>query len=131
MTFGSGDSGDSSDEEGHESMSEPITHFAHRTGFQQYQRCPRSFYWQHAWQGIGVVRARLDIPLARGIYVHRGLEKILLGHGIDQAIQFALDLFHNEIGERGLDLASLEDSSYVYREQRALIEAMLYGWWKK
>ena len=109
----------------------PLVHYAHRSGYERFQRCPRSYFWQYSYQGIGVERARVDVPLARGIYVHRGLEAILRGDRIDDAIKFALAKFDEEIGSRGLDVASLEDGSYVYKEQRALIEAMLYAWWKK
>jgi hypothetical protein len=114
-----------------DSMTEVITHYAHRSGYTAGQRCPRLGFWQYFYQGIGVERFRLDVPLARGIYVHRGLERLLLGQSIDDSIKFALDEFDREIASRGLEVASLEDSSYVYKEQRALIEAMLYGWWKK
>lgn len=115
----------------HMSPAQPITHFAHRSGYDHGQRCKRFYYWRYVYQQVGVERARLDVPLARGIYVHRGLEQLLLNQSIDQAIKFALGKFDEEIGQRGLDVASMEDSSYVYKEQRALIEAMLYGWWKK
>jgi hypothetical protein len=112
-------------------MTEVLTHFAHRSGQSSYQRCPRSWYWGYSWDSIGLTRTRLDIPLARGIFVHRGLQAILQGKSIDDAITIALAEFDKEITSRGLDVASLEDSNYVYREQRALVEAMLYGWWKK
>lgn len=112
-------------------MTETLTHFSHRTGQSMYQRCPRSWWWGQSWEGIGLTRVRLDIPLARGIYVHRGLDYILQGRSIDESINHALTTFDTEIGARGLDVTSLEDSNYVYNEQKALIEAMLYGWWKK
>lgn len=112
-------------------MTEILTHFSHRTGQSTYQRCPRQWYWSNVWEGIGLTRVRLDVPLARGIYVHRGLDYILQGRSIDDSINHALTTFDTEIGDRGLDVSSLEDSSYVYNEQKALIEAMLYGWWKK
>lgn len=108
-----------------------ITHYAHRTGYDTGQRCPRKWYWTFVWNQVGIVRARTDIPLARGIYVHRGLEALLKGQPVDLAIKFALDEFDKEIGERGLDVGSMEESSYVYKEQKALIEAMLYGWAKR
>lgn len=112
-------------------MTETLTHFAFRTGQSVYQRCNRQWYWGYVWNGIGLTRTRLDVPLARGIFVHRGLEKILQGNSIDSSIKFALTEFDKEITKRGLDVGQLEEQNYVYNEQRALIEGMLYGWWKK
>src|SRR5207237_646651 len=75
----------------------PLVHFAHRSGYERFQKCPRSYFWNQAYQGIGVERARVDVPLARGIYVHRGLEAILRGDRIDDAIKFALAKFDEAI----------------------------------
>ena len=82
----------------------PLVHYAHRSGYERSQRCPRAYFWGYTYQGIGVERARVDVPLARGIYVHAGLEAILRGDRIDDAIKFALAKFDEEIFSRGLDV---------------------------
>lgn len=107
------------------------TWFAHRSGQSCYQRCPRSWFYAYSFNGIGLTKTRQAIPLARGIFVHEGLAHILRGETIDNSIKLALASFDAECLKRGLEVGAGEDLPYVMAEQRALIEGMLYGWWKK
>lgn len=107
------------------------TTFAHRSGQDAYQRCPRRWFYAYAFNGIGLTKVRQNIPMTRGIYVHEGLAHILRGESIDQAIKLTLAAFDEECVKRGLEVGNGEDMPYVMAEQRALIEGMLYGWWKK
>lgn len=104
-----------------------------------YQSCPRLRFLNYEYHGHGLQPIFSSIPLVTGSACHKGIE-VLLTHvmngqcagdcsgSIDFAVEEALKLYDDECQRRGLELDPSEDSSYVYNEQRALIESLLRGW---
>lgn len=45
----------------------------HQSGLSLYDRCPRAYYYNYAYNGIGVVRTEPNIDLTLGIAVHQGV----------------------------------------------------------
>jgi hypothetical protein len=58
-----------------------------------------------------------------------GLEHILRGEGIEKAVQVAQHEFELQARARGFELAQHENAYEVYREQTALLEALLRAWY--
>ena len=99
--------------------------YSSRTRLLAYQRCPRSRYWLHEADGHGWEPRKLAVPLATGAAVHTGLAGLLGGEKISSVVNVTLGKYDAECTARGLEVAQLEDSSQVYQEQRALVEALL------
>ena len=100
--------------------------FTRRSAIVQYQRCPRSRYWQYEFSGGGLEPIRQSIPLVTGTGVHLGLASLLNGEAPQKAISASLGWYDASCERRGLKLDDLEDYSFVYRQQRALIEAQIW-----
>jgi hypothetical protein len=96
-----------------------------RSAILEYQRCPRSRYWRYHHGGTGITPTRRAIPLVVGGSVHLGLEGLLKGASVEDAVNGALQSYSEEVEGRGFNLSELEDSGYVYQEQRALCEALI------
>lgn len=99
-----------------------------RSALQEYQRCPRRWYWQYGYKGLGVVPRRQQLPLLFGSCAHLGLQKILENGDLDGALSAADHEFTLQARAKGLDLQASEDAVFVYNEQRALLEALLRAW---
>lgn len=100
-----------------------------RSRLEAYQRCPRKYYWNYVYKGLGLQQSKRPLPLAFGGSCHLGLERILRGEGIEQAVEVALKEFETQARGRGLLLEANEDAYSVYTEQRALLEALLRAWY--
>lgn len=94
-----------------------------------YQRCPRRYYWNYVYKGLGLSPAKRPLPLAFGGSCHLGLEQLLKSEGIEKAVEVALKEFELQARSRGLELKPNESAYEVYREQRALLEALLRAWY--
>lgn len=92
-------------------------------------RCPRRRFLGHEYKGRGLEPVRARIPLTVGIWVHKGVERLLKGDTIEVAAAAALDGYSTEVRERGFELQPGEDAYYVAVEQQCLIEAMLWAWY--
>lgn len=94
-----------------------------------YQECPRrrylGFHHPTPLGRIGIRKVRMTIPLATGIYTHRGLAELLHGANIDDAVEAAIGEYWSEIHNRGLTVEPGENSTYVADEQTAWVEAAL------
>jgi len=106
------------------------TFYLHRSGLETFQRCPRKWWLGYTVDGLGIAREGLDIALCRGTFVHDGLARLLSGEGFYSALAEVLAKFDTEIKRRGLQIPAEGDALFTYQEQRALIEAMLYGWYR-
>ena len=96
-----------------------------RSRLLQYQRCPRSYWYQYDIYGRGVVGKALSIPLETGGTTHIGFDMLIQGHPLDGVVDSIVASYRCRCGERGLMIAPTEDQQYVMNEQSALIEAIL------
>lgn len=87
------------------------------------ETCPRKWFLNYGWRGRGITEAKKAIPLLVGGCVHKGLENLLLGHDIEDAVKEALALY--EIDARDMRVEYEENLEYTYIEQRTLIEALI------
>lgn len=99
--------------------------YTSRSAIREYHRCPRARYYQYHHDGTGIVPTRQSIPLVVGGSVHVGLESLLRGEELEVACERALLDYMERTAERGFNLTELEDSHYVYHEQKALTEALI------
>lgn len=91
----------------------------------EYQRCPRARYLGYHIYGTGIQQARMSIPLVTGTHVHRGIEALLIGKTVDEAVKLAVTAYRAEIERRGLDIGEAEEAYFVAYEQMALVEALI------
>jgi len=96
-----------------------------RSRVQDGQRCQRARYLLHEAQGTGFSPAKVAVPLATGGAVHVGLENLLLGFGVENAVEASLEEFRGQCTGRQLDIEVLESQSFVFQEQMALTEALV------
>lgn len=99
-----------------------------RTAIQTYQQCPRKRYWQFHYNGQGIEPVKQSIPLVWGGGIHTGVEHLLKGDSVDDAVGFALEAYSEACQDRSFDIDDLESQSFVYNEGRALIEGFTRAW---
>jgi hypothetical protein len=110
------------------------TIYTDRSRALRYQQCPRSRWWEYEYGGRGLRRARLNIPLTVGTWVHEGVGRLLNdarrgeAGNVQAAISQALDGYTGQVSSRGFDLEANEDVAFVVSEQAALIEALIRLW---
>jgi hypothetical protein len=102
------------------------TFYTSRSRVLDYQACPRLGYLTHAAGGHGYILKRQAIPLATGGATHVGLAEILSGATPSAGALIARDYYIEQCTQRELDVKQLQDASFVYAEQVALAEAMVY-----
>ena len=97
-----------------------------RSRFLKHQECPRGRYFNYEYEGKGLAPTRLSIPLATGQYAHEGLAHLLQRpDDVEGAIAAAVEGYERAVAARGLAVPASDGANAVYREQRALIEALI------
>lgn len=96
-----------------------------RSRHSDWLRCNRARWWLHEAGGTGYESVKVAIPLATGGSVHIGVAELLRGRGTEAAVNAAIDDYEQKVSGRGLDLADLESQSFVFGEQKALVEALV------
>jgi len=76
----------------------------------------------------GWERRKHALPLATGIYVHKGLEYLLATGNASEAAQKSRSSYLAEVEERGLAIEEAGDEQAVIEEQSALVEALVLAW---
>ncbi len=108
-----------------------MTRYIDRSRIIQYQRCPRSRWWQYEYQGKGIVPKALSIPLTTGTHVHAGSDPLLRNAmdgkdlDIEAAVKIGLDGYWRDVTTRGFDLEENEIAADVAKEQASLTEALI------
>ncbi len=97
-----------------------------------FQRCPRQRYLAYHYDGTGIQRKGLSVPLVTGSMVHKGLELLLTGHTLSEALTIVLNDYDSTVQSRGFNLDNLNKGgdmmrqiSHTYQEQRALVEGLI------
>lgn len=105
----------------------PVTIKTDRSRIETYQRCHRRRYLEYHFNGMGIVRRKLSLPLLVGQCVHLGLAQLL--HGGDDvlahAVKYSLMAFDGHVAKLELDIGLTEDQYQVAQEQKNLIEGLL------
>ncbi len=107
-----------------------------RSAYSTYQSCPRRRYWMYEsvnGQANGVrgwERRALALPLVTGQFVHEIPARVLNGEAIDVAISTACDGYMAVVQARGLEAEIPESWERAAAEQRALIEALGWAWYR-
>jgi len=107
----------------------PAQYFGHRSGIEEFWRCPRASYLGYHYLETGITQYPRSVWLDVGIAVHIGLAALIqvsLGttsadSAVRQAINNAVDWFRNESGQH------LTLPNYTFEEQAALVEALLWS----
>lgn len=115
-----------------------MQHYSDRSRSVTYQECPRKFYFSYVQPTDGEVGGirpdRLDMNLVVGGAFHEGINHILTGSSVDEAVGRALEGYQHWGGywpmvkSRGLILDPQEDASYVAWEQASMVEALIRGY---
>lgn len=112
--------------------------YSNRTAGIAFQRCPRSaylgqFFPDESGKARGLSLRGLPFQMVVGIYVHRGLEDLMVAlmekrvPNVEEAVGVALKAYEREIDSEGLMTYGC-DVGQVMEEQKMLIEALLRGW---
>lgn len=109
-----------------------------RSQILDYEHCPRLRLLAHHTgpQGLGSVGIGWSpkvpyVPLAKGSAIHLGLQRLLEGSSVDEAVQDALSLYDETVKLRGFGGVRDQDQEYTFCEQRALCEAAIRVWAKR
>jgi hypothetical protein len=128
-------------------MSKPT--YSDRSQTLAFRECPRKWWLMYGipnkekGSSNGIVPDRLNMDLLVGTCNHLGVEGLYRGYEIDDIIDLVLNGKNidgtPELGgfpgywplvkSHGLMLLDNEDAGYVYREQAALIEALIRAYW--
>lgn len=109
------------------------------------EHCPRKRFWEYEYQGTGIVKKSLGIPLVTGQLVHKGLEKVLKLAREGRMPEFGPLLAELEGEYRGLvetkglfsdSFDGLDEAvgtvirspNWQVEEQIALMVALILGW---
>lgn len=112
-----------------------------RSSIKAYQDCARRRYWGYEALSSGKVRGwerrKLALPLVTGIHTHAGIvgdglpgEGMLNGEAPQLAIARAINAYRADVAARGIEVEVEGSEANVINEQAALIEALLWGWWR-
>lgn len=104
-------------------LAKPFNVFFHRSGHETYWRCPRAYWLNYHYLGMGIYKAPIPLHLEVGSAVHHGFASILLGRDIEYAVTVAQQYLQH--GERFPFL----NPQYEQQEQLALIAGLLYSFW--
>lgn len=118
---------------------EQIKRFTSRTAALTAQTCLRKRYLSNHYAGHGLSPEAIDMNLETGTAVHRGIQHLLehcrLEHPdgsfeeqcINEAVQFALDLFREDISTHSISLKEGESLfiDFVIAEHECLIEGLI------
>lgn len=112
--------------------------YADRTRVLTGQLCLRKRYLETEFPTDGIVPgiqpAHLNADLLVGICYHVGIQWLLSGNSVDEAVEAALTGDQERPGywplvkSKGLMLGDRENASYVYYEQASLVEALIRGY---
>lgn len=115
-----------------------MQHYSDRSRSVDYQECPRSYYFSYVQPTGGLVGGirpeRLDMNLIVGGAFHEGINHILTGSSVDEAVGRALEGYGDwkgywpQVKAYGLILDPQEDASYVAWEQASMAEALIRGY---
>jgi hypothetical protein len=75
--------------------------------------------------GTGIELVKVAVPLVTGVSLHRGLAAHLLGSDEEAAVAIATSDYETYVVGRGFEIDQLEAESFVFQEQRALVEALV------
>lgn len=92
------------------------------------QTCLRKRYWQYHYQGTGIERVGLSLPLTTGSAVHRGVESLIQGCSADLAVEHALELYQEAVEQAGLPGETTPEFQAQLQEQYSLVEGMIRCW---
>lgn len=103
-----------------------------RSALETFQRCPRSYYWQHAFEGRGIVSVEPRVPLVTGHSTHVGIESLLMGKEVEEAVRAAIEDYDRQwrgwidrAKQDGREVQDKEQLKFTVKEQRALIHGLI------
>lgn len=109
-----------------------VADYTSRSAITSYQACPRRRWLQYEMPNgtptAGWERRRVAIAPTVGIYVHRGIEKLLTGTDATAASLHAQEEFLKECASRGLEAEQGCDEAGAVKELAALVRALVLAW---
>lgn len=100
--------------------------FIDRSRIQAYRNCPRLRFLNYHWEGTGLERVRLGLPLINGSFVHSVLAQVLAGTTLDSALSTARAAYTTDIESRGV--YAEVDTDFLISEQLAMLEGISRAW---
>jgi len=88
--------------------------------------CQMARFLGYHYEGVGIRRKGLALPLATGTYLHQALALFLKGMAPKEAVAKATAAYRAEVAERGF--ADQHDVLFTVSEQCCLIEGLFWGW---
>jgi len=100
-----------------------------RSAIITYHRCPRERFLNYHALLTGVVSTRMNINTTFGSCAHHGRAVMLAEEDPEKAVVEALSLYKASALSKELAIGENEDQLFVYEEQLALLETLLWTWW--
>jgi hypothetical protein len=89
------------------------------------QRCPRSRYWGHHYQGTGITPKKRNPAFLVGSYVHKGIDSLVLAQPLSDVLDALKTEFDAEVAQLTLDVMESEQMDEAKKEAWWLITAAL------
>jgi hypothetical protein len=93
-------------------------------------QCPRKRYWNYEFEGRGIVRKAASVPLVTGSAAHLLSEAVAGQCTIDDAVSRGKAMLEDAFAQRGFEELNVHEAYELLQEQKALVAALLYGWWR-
>lgn len=107
--------------------------FTDRSRIQTGMTCLRKRFLNYNYGGRGIERRGFSTPAQTGIQVHAGLDAVILGQAVDEAVEQTLAAYRQVVLMEGADLTQLEPEQaeverVLLEEQYDLTEGIVRGW---
>ena len=100
-----------------------IVVFGHRSGAETHMVCPRRYYLNYEYLGMGIVPDPGPLYFAVGTAVHHGLANMLLAKSINECVNVAIDSLCESPAWQAIENPDLQN------EQLVLVEGLLYAFY--
>ncbi len=101
-----------------------------RSRIEDYHNCKRLRYLRYHWDGTGLERTGLSLPLVNGSAIHAGFARLLGGEKLEDVVEKLRTEYLIEIEDRGIDGELLESLHFLVKEQLFLLEGLVRAWAK-
>lgn len=97
------------------------------------QTCMRKRWLNYHYNGTGITRCGFALAPQTGTQVHEGIDSVIIGHGVDDAVAGTLEGYRQVVDERGPDLLQMDPDTEAkwqveIAEQYDLVEAIVRTW---
>lgn len=97
-------------------------------GYENRIKCDRKHYYASEYKGVGLEASGADLEMVIGAATHKGPEELLLGSGVEKAVEAVLAEW--DLREKGFNVENNPVLQTQIEEGRAISEMFVRGWAK-